>query len=80
MFESTFNQLSTSDISYIWKHIKQIQKQPEFKLNSLWRIASNADLFSVEEFNSEGVLTSEQVQTTMQFIREFQRQFSHQFL
>lgn len=73
------------NVIYIASHIYKINhlyiNQPSRIENSLWRIASNADLFWDGErnnLNNDGILTEEQRKKVWEFIEEFKANPSHQ--
>ncbi|ACB54397.1 hypothetical protein cce_5051 [Crocosphaera subtropica ATCC 51142] len=83
MFEKKIEQLSKSDITYISKQInklKEYKNNTEATHNCLWRIASNAELFSFDELDQKGILTSRQIEITWAFIRYFERRNQKSFL
>ncbi len=66
------------NVIYIAKHIRKIQtiqaNQPSAIEDSLWRIASNAELFwngNNNNLNSDGTLSDQQRQKVWQFINKF---------
>lgn len=74
MFENKIKQLSESDIKYISKQIQRLNEDKNNSLvtkDSLWRIATNAELFPPNQLSPKGNLTPEQRRTTWQFIRYF---------
>ena len=61
------------DRNYIADHINRIETRhkdnPKLQADSMWRIASNADLFPL---NSD-ILTDEQINQVHRFIDDFKR-------
>lgn len=74
MFKQKINQLSDSDIRYISKLVEKLDTEyrdnPLATQDTLYRIATNAELFLVEGRE----LNSEQTRTTWAFIRYFKNQ------
>ena len=75
MFEEKIEQLSESDIKYISQQIERLeneyQNNPLATQDTLYRIATNAELFSHQQLASEGILTSQQTRITWAFIQYF---------
>ena len=75
MFKEKIAQLSDSDIRYISNLVEKLDKKykdnPLATQDTLYRIATNAELFSFQELDTEGALTSQQTRTTWAFIRYF---------
>ncbi len=75
MFEEKIEQLSESDIHYISQQIERLeneyQNNPLATQNTLYRIATNAELFPVNVIDTGGILTPEQTRITWSFIRYF---------
>jgi hypothetical protein len=73
------------DANYIASHIYKIThlyiNQPSRIENSLWRIASNANLFwdgENDNLDNDGTLTEEQREKVWEFIEEFKTNPSNQ--
>ncbi len=74
MFEEKIEQLSESDIKYISEQIEKLneyQNNPLVTQDTLYRIATNAELFPVNVIDTGGILTPEQTRITWSFIRYF---------
>ncbi len=75
MFKEKIAQLSESDIRYISNLIQKLDNEYKDHLlatqDTLYRIATNAELVSYQELNSEGALTPQQTRKTWAFIRYF---------
>ena len=74
MFKEKIEQLSESDKKYILGQIeklKECQNNPLAAQNCLWRIATNAELFSPQQLEPAGRLSPEQTRITLAFIRYF---------
>ena len=75
MFRQQLSHLSESDINYISQLIKKLENKykdnPLATQDTLYRIATNAELFSVDVIAPGGVLNPEQTRTTWMFIRYF---------
>ncbi|MGK7955837.1 MAG: hypothetical protein AB4063_11360 [Crocosphaera sp.] len=74
MFKEKIEQLSESDISYISGQIeklKEYRNNPLATQDTLYRIATNAELFSPQQLNISGGLSPEQTRITMDFIKYF---------
>ncbi|MGK7956959.1 MAG: hypothetical protein AB4063_17180 [Crocosphaera sp.] len=74
MFKEKIEQLSESDISYISGQIEKLKKHHNNSLatqDTLYRIATNAELFSPQQLSISRALSPEQTRITMDFIRYF---------
>ena len=71
MFYDKIKQLSESDKRYLKQQIKKLDEYKDSHLatqDTLWRIATNAELFSFDKLDTEGTLTSQQTRITWAFI------------
>ena len=75
MFAQELSHLSESDINYVSQLIKKLETEykdnPLATQDTLYRIATNAELFSHQQLASEGALTSEKTRITWSFIQYF---------
>ena len=84
MFKEKIEPLSESDIKYISNLIEKLENEyrdnPLAIQDTLYRIATNAELFSYQQIDSEGSLTPQQTRMTWAFIRYFKSENQPSFL